>query len=1108
MRAGRPRRLENERYQMKSFLQKHVVAMVGLALLVPALHASVVFNDEFDSGTGAWFTGGTLGTLDNISGQLSWTPGSATGMSQVIGRTFAMQTVGVGDSIRLTFDYTQTSASVSILRAGLHLVANPITANNWAVGNQLGSWAGYYTFVRDNSSAGNIARADSGTSTSNDGGPTFLGISIGSNSQQSPIELGVTYRGSFEVIRAALDRIETRFTLSAGSNPIFSVDGATTGTVAQVQDHFNAAFLRVSGGAALFDNVQVRVTRAPLPEGPRLTIAPAVAPATGFDLAWESVEGRRYDLLASDTLDRPVAEWTLLEADIAATPPLNIHNVQRDGPRHFYVVAEYTPPPVDEVVRYTNDRYGFQLNTIGFRYAFEDADGEPVAAAHPESGLLLGLMSGGTPTVSPVQSTVIDEFEGNLLRATVTTANGIQALVEIEFYESYTRFAVTPLDPPEDALFTFDFRTAPMGPVFGLGDYGSHADAFNDVNAPCNNNVTARDQADLTGLVRDELINQGSCRRFVTNFAIFPRQGFAQVLFNDGKKRVGFTPFENRIGVADVTEVSTLYYFTGSMEQIYADYLAARVREGYPDVKPRYPLFNVGWEAYGALGWNTYQVAVTNNIQTYLDLGFPLRWGVVGSGFWPGDRGSSSQGTTVSFGMWDDVATPRGDGLPNPRYPDPAALKQLFRDNGIYMLLGLRNHFKDPAHSSYNLQNDGVFPQQLRDLDFRLRNRHGGFVRSTNNQFPGVPIHFIDSYNPAAMDWFVEQADLWGVDGFKEDAMIYDRMYQDGMWNPFNQRLMDEGYLVIARNTAFSSAGDLMRINDSYAGTGQNYHSDPHRIPLNLLSNAASAASNGYPDIIGGTPTGSTTSTLFREYYVRNAMLAAVSAGMSFGRGPWLLDHPEYEAIALKAARWHDRYAPYIFSAAIDSHETGYPHTMTPLHIAWPDDPETTHLISRERQQYQWMLGPSMLAAPLFGNDFETAESRDVYLPPGRWIDYESGTVYEGPVTLEDFPMPRARIPVFIGGKGVVVGKAADLPDALDAEVFPVTEGFSEYTYTWIDGATKSRITSRNAGWDPATLHVRDLTADEDVATEFDPVRGSFRFRLTPGHDYELTGGN
>lgn len=756
----------------------------------------------------------------------------------------------------------------------------------------------------------------------------------------------------------------------------------------------------------------------------------------------------------------------------------------------------------EKVVRYANDHYRFHLHPEGFRYGFEKADGTAIVGAHPQAGLLLEL---NVAEVSPVRSTVIDEFEGDLLRATVTTENGFQARVAIHFHESHVRFEVVPIDLPPDARMIIDFRTAPLGPVYGLGDYGSHSNEFNDVNAPCNDNVGARDQADLTGLVRDEVINQGSCRRFITNFAIFPKQGFAQVLFNDGKKRVGFTATENRIGVADVSEVKTLYYFIGDMERIYADYLAARNQEGYPDLKPRFDLFNVGWEAYGALGWNTFQSAVMDNIQTYLENGYPIKWGVVGSGFWPGDRRRTTQGTTVSFGMWDTVQTPRVDGLANPRYPDPAGLKKLFRDNGIKLLLGLRNHIKDPAHASYNVENDGLFPREAYDSGFLLRDRDGKLVRSARNEFPRVPVFFFDSYNQAAMDWVVEKVALWDVDGFKEDAMIYDRMYHNGMWNPFNQRLMEEGYLMIARNTAFSPAGDLMRINDSYAGTGRNYHSDPHRIPLNMLNNAASAASNGYPDIIGGTPTTPTTSHMFREYFVRNAMLAAVSAGMSFGRGPWLLENPEYEAIALKAARWHDRYAPYIYSAAIDSHETGYPHTMTPLHIAFPNDPETYNLISRERQQYQWLLGPSMLAAPLFGNDFETAESRDVYLPAGRWIDYESGTVYEGPTTLKDFPMPRARIPVFIGGKGVIVGKSAEVPGALDADIFPVTQGISEYTYTWIDGTTKSRITNRDVSWNPATLKVRDVTANEDVIVVHDKVRGSFRFRLVPGHDYEVT---
>lgn len=757
-----------------------------------------------------------------------------------------------------------------------------------------------------------------------------------------------------------------------------------------------------------------------------------------------------------------------------------------------------------------NENFRIELRKAGFNYGFYHNDGSVIAEPHPVSGLRISAPD--ELEMFDVESTEILAFDHSTLQAKVTTIIGEEAYVWIDMFDHHVQFRVTPLvnnDPANyQSWFTFDFRTESIYPVYGMGDYGSHSDDFNDVNAPCNNNVSARDTANLIGLVRDEVFNQGSCRRFISNFAIFPSRGFAQVLFDDAKKRIGFTEAENRIGVSDVRNVDTLYYFVGDMERIYADYKKVRESEGYLDVKPRFTMFNVGWEAYGALGWDTFQESVMENIQTYLDLGFPLKWGVVGSGFWPGDRRSRFEGTTVSFGMWDTTASPREDNLPNPRYPDPQALKDLFRENDLSLLLGLRNHFKDPSGEAYNKAHDGRFPVEVYENDFLIRNRDGELLRSVINQFPREPIYFLDSYNDEALTWFLNQVALWEADGFKEDAMIYDRMYQDGMWNPFNKSLADNGYLVMVRNAAYSVPGDLIRINDSYAGTGENYHSDPHRIPLNMLNNAASGAANGYPDIIGGTPTTSTTTHTFRQYYVRNAMLAAVSAGMSFGRGPWLLEHPQYEAIVLKAAKWHDRYAPYIYSAAIDSYETGYPHTMTPLHIAFPEDEATYNLISREQQRYQWMLGPSMLAAPLFGNDFETASARDVYLPKGTWIDYESGQRFEGPTILADFPMPENRIPVFVGGKGVIVRKGQTEPESIEALVFPISIGYSEYTYTHTDGETRSTIVNNNAGWKPSSLVISESGNGETIPFTHNPKTGAFAFTLQPGRDYEISNGN
>jgi alpha-D-xyloside xylohydrolase len=53
------------------------------------------------------------------------------------------------------------------------------------------------------------------------------------------------------------------------------------------------------------------------------------------------------------------------------------------------------------------------------------------------------------------------------------------------------------------------------------------------------------------------------------------------------------------------------------------------------------------------------------------------------------------------------------------------------------------------------------------------------------------------------------------------------------------------------------------------------------------------------------------------------------------------------------------------------------------------------------------MLGSDLLVAPMFAS----GEKRKVYLPPGNWIDYQSGRVYEGEKWHE---IPAGPIPVVL----------------------------------------------------------------------------------------------
>jgi len=80
------------------------------------------------------------------------------------------------------------------------------------------------------------------------------------------------------------------------------------------------------------------------------------------------------------------------------------------------------------------------------------------------------------------------------------------------------------------------------------------------------------------------------------------------------------------------------------------------------------------------------------------------------------------------------------------------------------------------------------------------------------------------------------------------------------------------------------------------------------------------------------------------------------------------------------------RLMPYVYAQARDSSEHGLP-MLRALFIEFPNDPGSW-LVEDE-----YLFGSSILVAPLF---HENATTRDVYLPPGTWIDYQTGKAWDG----------------------------------------------------------------------------------------------------------------
>ncbi len=723
-----------------------------------------------------------------------------------------------------------------------------------------------------------------------------------------------------------------------------------------------------------------------------------------------------------------------------------------------------------DTVVITTKYYTFHIQKKGFRYAFRQPNGKVIAAAHPVSGVQIGQE--GQPPADVTETRLIKQ-EKDQVQFAVATKTGIKATVVLWPQTHTLKMQVS---PEAEGQYTILGRTSGISPAYGLADHAAFG-----------GDKGIRPKVELTGFKTDTLRGH----RMVSNFAIFPQQGFAEVNIEPRDKVVRFTPEENVQGSIRVRSMPSLYYFVGTPRQIYQAFLAVRNSEGFTVYSPKYAWFGVGWEAFGALAWQTNQKTVTENMNKYLALGFPLKWMVVGSGFWPSGKGEfdehgtpyGSEATseeakklqaTTSFGMWDKRL-----------YPDPKGMIDYFHSKGLIFTIGLRIGFIP----------GGPFTDQGLHKDYFIKDE-AGKPRLFTVGFPRVPVYLLNTQQPEAINWYVQLCQKWldyGIDGFKEDLFGYSQWLPDDLIDPVNRALMDRQVYIMGRNNYLGSPADIHRYDDF------NYNQPQDRGPINGLAYAYSGFPYVYPDIIGGTGLatgrfGDEPKNKLRTYLLRYAQYAAVHPSMAFGYGPWNFDE-EAVRITLEAARLHDRLQPYIYSNALQAYQTGFPYPMTPLPLAYPDDENVYGLADTTRRSYQWLIGESLMATPLYGADYATATTRDVYLPEGQWMDYDNGEVYEGPTTLKDFPLPVGKTPLFVGGKGIVI----EQEEQLKVRLYPVARQ-AEMVFYDRDGKTKSQIKIADPDW--KSPKITDETTGKPVSGRWQ--RHAYEFVLVPGHHYRV----
>lgn len=128
-------------------------------------------------------------------------------------------------------------------------------------------------------------------------------------------------------------------------------------------------------------------------------------------------------------------------------------------------------------------------------------------------------------------------------------------------------------------------------------------------------------------------------------------------------------------------------------------------------------------------------------------------------------------------------------------------------------------------------------------------------------------------------------------------------------------------------------------------------------------------------------------------------------------RQPWWAGD-EMQKIFTEYARLRYRLIPYIYSTAIEGHETAMP-IIRPMPLAFPSEEATMDCI------YQYMFGPSLLV---------TAYTDKVILPEGVWVDYWTNEEYAGPAEIEKYIPPQGK------GGGLFVKKGAIIPTWKDRD--------------------------------------------------------------------------
>jgi alpha-D-xyloside xylohydrolase len=315
-----------------------------------------------------------------------------------------------------------------------------------------------------------------------------------------------------------------------------------------------------------------------------------------------------------------------------------------------------------------------------------------------------------------------------------------------------------------------------------------------------------------------------------------------------------------------------------------------------------------------------------------------------------------------------------------------------------------RSRFRDPAKMITDLRRDG-FRISLWQLPYFVPNNalfpeileKGLAVRDAKGGLPYEDA-VLDFSNPATVSWYQEKiAGLlrMGVGAIKVDfgeAAPLAGHYASGRSGFYEHNLYPLRYnRAVAEVTQKVTGESILWARSAWAGSQRypvHWGGDAGNTDVAMAATLRGGLSLGLSGFtfwshdIGGF-TARTPEELYRRWMPFGMLTSHSRCHGAPPKEPW-----EYSAAFLDDFRRADelkyRLMPYVYAQAKNASVRGLPMVRA-LFVEYPDDPGSW-LVEDE-----YLFGSDILVAPLMEAGTTT---RSVYLPPGQWIDYQTGRAW------------------------------------------------------------------------------------------------------------------